>query len=354
VSRDVLVLVLTAVLLLAASSPSRAQGIWYYCKSSGVYYPYVTTCAEPWLKVDPATGRQVAPSPAAIEAEAVGAATRVPPLIGAVVDETGTLTAEQVRSLDAELRSFAEQSGSQMAVLMVRTTKPETISQYSIRVAEQWKTGRRRIGDGVILVIAKEDRAVRIDVSPGLEGAIPDVIAKRIIEEEIIPHFKQGNFYAGVSAGVGRIIKVVVIDRGPLPPPARGGDRAREEADQKARLEKESESTGRAQVQRSPALLEFEAKVRHFYEVEGQAEMAYECGLRSWQWNVALMDAAEMAVANERKNIHLSHEDLRAVEAYFQETYFNAMHNLSCETLINSPTMEKLDRLENLATGGYH
>jgi len=290
----------------------------------------------------------------AFSQKAAVVARAVPPLRAPVTDLTGTLSSQQLAGLDQTLAAFQAREGRQIAVLIVPTTQPDTLEQYAARVEENWKVRRKGIDDGVLVLVAKDDHKLQIGVSHGLKGVLPDVIAKRIIEDEIVPRFKQGDFYGGIKAGVERIIKVVVIDRRPLPPPARGGDRAREEADQKARLEKESESTKRAQAQQSPALLEYEAKTKPFYEIEGQAQMAYACGLRSWQWNVALMDAAEMTIANKRKNFHLSHEDLRAVEAYFQETYFNAMRELSCETLVNSPTMEKLDRLENLATGGYH
>jgi uncharacterized protein len=143
----------------------------------------------------------------------------VPSLTGAVVDLTGTLTPEQVRSLDAELRAFSERRGSQLAVLMVPTTKPEAIEQFAIRVAEQWKIGRKRIDDGVILVVAKDDRAVRIEVGYGLEGAIPDVVAKRIVEGEIVPRFRAGDFNGGVRAATTALMKVMEGEK--LPEPAR-------------------------------------------------------------------------------------------------------------------------------------
>ena len=186
-------LVFLAVLLLLASRPSLAQDYWYFCKSRGLYYPYATTCAEPWLTVDSATGRQTP-------------AQGVP----------GT------------------------------SIKPE-------------------------------------------------------------------------------------------------------------RAPAEAKSTQESPKQESPTLLvKYKAKVRPYYEMQGQAEMAYECGLRSWRWNVALINASEMAKANATKDFNLPREYSGAVEAYFQETYFNATRKFSCATLANSPTMEKLDRLANMATGGYH
>lgn len=142
----------------------------------------------------------------------------VPALSGAVVDLTATLSPAQARSLDSELRAFSQRRGSQVAVLMVPTTKPETIEQYSIRVAEAWKIGRARIDDGVILVVAKDDRALRIEVGYGLEGAIPDAVAKRVIEEVIVPRFRAGDFDGGVRAGVASLMKLIEGEK--LPPPA--------------------------------------------------------------------------------------------------------------------------------------
>ena len=102
-------------------------------------------------------------------------------------------------------------------MLLLPSTKPETIEQYAVRAQERWKLGRKGIDDGVLLVVAKDDRALRIEVGYGLEGALPDAIAKRIIEEDITPQFRRGDFYAGISAGVTRIM--AVIDGEPLPPP---------------------------------------------------------------------------------------------------------------------------------------
>lgn len=141
----------------------------------------------------------------------------VPPLAGRVIDLTGTLTAEQRAALESRLQQFEAQKGSQIAVLMVPTTQPEDIAQYSIRVVDQWKLGRKKVDDGVLLLIAKDDHALRIEVGYGLEGVLPDVIAKRIVADDIAPHFKQGNFYDGIVAGVTRIISVIQGE--PLPAP---------------------------------------------------------------------------------------------------------------------------------------
>jgi uncharacterized protein len=142
----------------------------------------------------------------------------VPPLTGRVVDQTGTLSSGDIASLTQTLTDFQARKGSQIAVLIVPTTEPETIEQYSIRVAEAWKIGRKKIDDGALLVIAKNDRKLRIEVGYGLEGALTDVTSRRIIDEEIAPKFKAGDFAGGVTAGIGRMIRV--IDGEPLPAPA--------------------------------------------------------------------------------------------------------------------------------------
>jgi uncharacterized protein len=141
----------------------------------------------------------------------------VPPLSGRVVDQTGTLSGGDIASLTQTLKDFETRKGSQIAVLIVPTTAPETIEQYSIRVAEAWKIGRRKVDDGAILVVAKDDRKLRIEVGYGLEGALTDVTSKRIIDEIITPRFRSGDFAGGISAGVARIIGVV--DGEPLPAP---------------------------------------------------------------------------------------------------------------------------------------
>ncbi len=141
----------------------------------------------------------------------------IPPLKARVTDLTATLTVEQRAALESKLAAFEQKKGSQLAVLLVPSTQPETVEQYSIRVAEQWKLGRKGVDDGVLLLIAKNDRKLRIEVGHGLEGALPDAITKRIIDEYIFPPFKQGDFNGGVNAGVDRMIKV--IDGEPLPPP---------------------------------------------------------------------------------------------------------------------------------------
>lgn len=141
----------------------------------------------------------------------------VPTLTARVTDLTGTLTAEQLSTLEARLQALEAQKGSQIAVLMLPTTQPEEIEQYSIRVTDQWKLGRKKIDDGVLLLIAKDDRKLRIEVGYGLEGALPDIIAKRIITEDIAPHFKQGDYYGGIVAGITRIDAVIQGEALPAP-----------------------------------------------------------------------------------------------------------------------------------------
>ncbi|HSD97690.1 MAG TPA: YgcG family protein [Sulfuricaulis sp.] len=147
---------------------------------------------------------------------AVHAEVAVPPLKARITDLTGTLSPSQRDTLERELQAFESRKGSQIAVLIVPTTQPEAIEQYSLRVAEAWKLGRKGIDDGVLLLVAKDDRELRIEVGYGLEGVIPDAVAKRVVSEIIIPFFKQGDFYGGIHAGVARLIRLV--DGEPLPP----------------------------------------------------------------------------------------------------------------------------------------
>lgn len=143
----------------------------------------------------------------------------VPPLTAHVIDQTGSLTPQQVAALEARLAAFEARKGSQVAVLIVPTTAPEAIEAYALRVAEQWKLGRARVDDAAILVVAKNDRGLRIEVGYGLEGVLGDAVAKRIISETIAPRFGQQDFAGGIAAGVEQMLRV--IDGEPLPPPAR-------------------------------------------------------------------------------------------------------------------------------------
>jgi uncharacterized protein len=144
----------------------------------------------------------------------------VPPLTGRVVDQTGTLSSGDVAALTQTLKDLETRKGSQVAVLIVPTTDQESIEQFSIRVAEAWKIGRKKIDDGALLVVAKNDRHLRIEVGYGLEGALTDVTTKRIIDEDITPKFKSGDFSGGISAGIGRMIRVIDGEKLPVPEPA--------------------------------------------------------------------------------------------------------------------------------------
>lgn len=141
----------------------------------------------------------------------------VPPLTARVTDLSGTLTPAQQQNLEQTLRQFEARKGSQIAVLIVPTTRPEAIEQYAIRVAETWKLGRKGVDDGILLLVAKDDRELRIEVGYGLEGVIPDAVAKRVISEIIVPYFKQGDFYGGIHAGINRLIRLVDGEALPAP-----------------------------------------------------------------------------------------------------------------------------------------
>jgi uncharacterized protein len=145
----------------------------------------------------------------------------VPPLTGRVVDLTGTLAPAQKQALESQLEAIERRKGSQVAILVVATTQPEAIEQFGIRVVEAWKLGRgevdgKRVDDGVLLLVAKDDRKVRIEVGYGLEGAIPDAYARRIIAETIAPHFRQGDYAGGLQAAVADVGRL--IEGEPLPP----------------------------------------------------------------------------------------------------------------------------------------
>lgn len=141
----------------------------------------------------------------------------VPPLSGPVVDRTGTLSPADTASLVALIGAIEREYGSQIAILVIPTTAPETIEQFGIRVAERWQIGRRGVDDGVIIIVATVDRAVRLEVGYGLEGVLPDAVAKRIIEETTLPRFRGGDVPGGLAAAVSAIAALI---RGEgLPPP---------------------------------------------------------------------------------------------------------------------------------------
>ncbi|MFO1282598.1 MAG: YgcG family protein [Burkholderiales bacterium] len=143
----------------------------------------------------------------------------VPPLAARVTDLTATLSTGEREAIESKLAALENSTGAQVAVLIVATTQPEPIEAYAIRVADAWKIGRKGKDDGAVLVVAKDDRKLRLEVGYGLEGAIPDAIAKRIVSEDIAPKFREGRYAAGIDAGVERIVGIVA--RGAPPPPER-------------------------------------------------------------------------------------------------------------------------------------
>lgn len=142
----------------------------------------------------------------------------LPALNERVTDLTGTLSAADKASLNASLAALEKDKGAQVAILMLPTTQPESIEQFGIRLADAWKIGRQGVNDGAIVIVAKDDRKMRIEVGYGLEGAIPDAIAKRIVAEQMAPRFKAGDFAGGLGASVEALAKAIRGEK--LPPPA--------------------------------------------------------------------------------------------------------------------------------------
>ncbi len=150
----------------------------------------------------------------------------VPALTAHVVDTTATLSAEQAQALEGKLAAFEHDKGAQLVFLLVPTTQPEDIASYANRVGNTWKVGRKGIGDGLLLLVAKNDRKVRIEVAKTLEGAIPDLAAKQIIDEALTPHFRQGDYAAGLDAAATQIMALVSGEALPAPAQAKRSDGA--------------------------------------------------------------------------------------------------------------------------------
>jgi uncharacterized protein len=144
----------------------------------------------------------------------------VPELSRRVTDLTATLSAEQIAALENKLAAFEAKKGSQIAVLIVPTTQPKDIAEFGIEVADLWQIGRKGVDDGVILIVVKDDRKLRLEVGYGLEGVIPDAVAKRIISEIITPYFKNGDYAGGIDAGVTQLIGLIGGEA--LPAPSEG------------------------------------------------------------------------------------------------------------------------------------
>lgn len=148
----------------------------------------------------------------------------VPPLSGRVVDQTGTLTPAQAQALTAKLEAIETQRGAQLVVLIVPTTQPEDIATYGQRVADTWKVGRRDVGDGLVIVVAKNDRRINIEVAKTLEGAVPDVLAGRIINDQIKPAFRANDYAGGLNAAIDRLDKAIGGEALPAPTGKGGGN----------------------------------------------------------------------------------------------------------------------------------
>lgn len=141
----------------------------------------------------------------------------IPPLTSPVIDTTGTIDAATRQKLEAQALALQQRKGSQLQVLVVPTTQPEDIAQYAVRAFDQWKVGRKGVDDGVLLVVAKDDRRVRIEVGYGLEGAIPDATSSRVIQEYLVPKFRADDYAGGITDASGALVKL--IDGEPLPEP---------------------------------------------------------------------------------------------------------------------------------------
>ncbi|MGF6528510.1 TPM domain-containing protein [Variovorax sp. PvP013] len=149
----------------------------------------------------------------------------VPPLSARVIDTTGTLDAARRQALEAKLAAFEQKKGSQIVVLMVPTTQPEDIEGYANRVANEWKIGRRAVGDGVLVIVAKDDRRMRIEVAKTLEGAVPDLAAARIVDDVMKPRFRENDFAGGLDGAADQLIARIDGEALPVveaPRPTRG------------------------------------------------------------------------------------------------------------------------------------
>jgi len=141
----------------------------------------------------------------------------LPDLSARVIDQTGTLDAASKAALEAKLAAFEQERGAQVVVLMVATTAPEDIADYTQRLGDAWKIGRPNVGDGVLFVIAKDDRRLRIATAKTLEGAIPDLLARRILDQAVTPALRQGDYAGGIAAGVDQILARIRGEELPLP-----------------------------------------------------------------------------------------------------------------------------------------
>lgn len=141
----------------------------------------------------------------------------LPTLSGHVVDQTATLSPDVKNAFETRLSTLEKDQGTQIVILILPTTQPESIEQFGIRLADAWKIGRKGVDDGIIVIVAKDDRHMRIEVGYGLEGAVPDALAKRIVAEQMAPRFREGDFAGGLTASLDSLEKLVRGEA--LPPP---------------------------------------------------------------------------------------------------------------------------------------
>ncbi len=141
----------------------------------------------------------------------------IPPLTSPVVDTTGTLSAGEIAQLEQQALALQQRKGSQLQILIVPTTQPEAIEQYAQRVFDEWKLGRSKVDDGVLLLVAKDDREVRIQAGYGLEGAIPDITAGRVIQEYLVPRFRAGDFAGGIGDASAQLVRLIEGEALPAP-----------------------------------------------------------------------------------------------------------------------------------------
>ena len=188
---------------------------WHFLKGS------------PWLRAVAGLALLVLLALVVTGARAADGFAAVPERAARVTDQVGMLTSSQRSSLEAVLADYERKTGSQIALLLVSSTAPEAIEQYSIRVADAWKLGRKGVDDGVLLVVAKDNpsslRRLRIEAGRGVQGSLTDAQSKRVLQDVIAPHFRQGDFYGGLAAGVSAIATLLDRERFPVPP---GGQRA--------------------------------------------------------------------------------------------------------------------------------
>ena len=221
----VVLALLAAVMPAAAQAPATgatpATGGQVLAPSSAGPGQALPPSTAPRDVAPPATGRPpAARAPVAVADTPQGFAP-IPPLTSPVIDTTGTLDTQTRQRLEQQALDLQRRKGAQLQVLMIPTTRPEEIEEYSVRAYEQYRLGRAKVDDGVLVVVAKDDRRARVEVGYGLEGAIPDALAIRVITDYMTPHFRQGDYAGGLVEATQAIVRL--IDQEALPAPAAQG-----------------------------------------------------------------------------------------------------------------------------------